>query len=171
MYVLPKAESFLRSGASARWGGNFAAGFGAPLCCGSRNNGELRPFAIHWRATALQSQREFFRRKPRFLTLEMLGNVPRPEMNCADGGHSAASFIGRRETSQWFFGTPGQSQCSIITWLGVWVGNFDGHANPAFVGRTAAAPLLFQIIDSPARGVAGTNCAASTPAGSKFENA
>jgi penicillin-binding protein 1C len=32
--------------------------------------------------------------------------------------------------------------------LAVWVGNFDGRADPAFVGRTAAAPLLFQIIDS-----------------------
>jgi penicillin-binding protein 1C len=32
--------------------------------------------------------------------------------------------------------------------LAVWIGNFDGRANPSFVGRTAAAPLLFQIIDS-----------------------
>src|SRR5205814_5277479 len=32
--------------------------------------------------------------------------------------------------------------------LAVWVGNFDGRANPAFIGRSAAGPLLFQIIDS-----------------------
>lgn len=32
--------------------------------------------------------------------------------------------------------------------LVVWVGNFDGHGNPAFVGRKAAAPLLFLIIDA-----------------------
>ena len=32
--------------------------------------------------------------------------------------------------------------------LAVWIGNFDGRPNPAFVGRSAAAPLLFQIIDS-----------------------
>jgi penicillin-binding protein 1C len=32
--------------------------------------------------------------------------------------------------------------------LAVWVGNFDGAGNPAFVGRTAAAPLLFEIIDA-----------------------
>ncbi len=31
--------------------------------------------------------------------------------------------------------------------LAVWVGNFDGKRNPAFIGRTAAAPLLFQMID------------------------
>ncbi len=32
--------------------------------------------------------------------------------------------------------------------LVVWVGNFDGAPNPLFVGRTAAAPLLFSIVDA-----------------------
>jgi penicillin-binding protein 1C len=32
--------------------------------------------------------------------------------------------------------------------LVVWVGNFDGTVNPEFVGRTAAAPLLFSVIDA-----------------------
>lgn len=32
--------------------------------------------------------------------------------------------------------------------LAVWVGNFDGSGNPAFVGIEAAAPLLFEIIDA-----------------------
>jgi penicillin-binding protein 1C len=32
--------------------------------------------------------------------------------------------------------------------LVVWVGNFDGTVNPEFVGRTAAAPLLFSMIDA-----------------------
>jgi penicillin-binding protein 1C len=32
--------------------------------------------------------------------------------------------------------------------LVVWVGNFDGAENPEFVGRTAAAPLLFRMIDA-----------------------
>jgi penicillin-binding protein 1C len=32
--------------------------------------------------------------------------------------------------------------------LAVWIGNFDGKPNPAFIGRAAAAPLLFQIIDT-----------------------
>jgi len=30
----------------------------------------------------------------------------------------------------------------------VWVGNFDGSGNPAFVGADAAAPLFFQILDA-----------------------
>jgi len=32
--------------------------------------------------------------------------------------------------------------------LVVWIGNFDGAVNPEFVGRTAAAPLLFSTIDA-----------------------
>ena len=32
--------------------------------------------------------------------------------------------------------------------LVVWVGNFDGSSNPAFIGVTAAAPLFFRIVDS-----------------------
>ena len=32
--------------------------------------------------------------------------------------------------------------------LAVWIGNFDGEGNPSFIGREAAAPLFFGIIDS-----------------------
>jgi penicillin-binding protein 1C len=32
--------------------------------------------------------------------------------------------------------------------LAVWIGNFDGEGNPAFIGREAAAPLFFEVIDS-----------------------
>ncbi len=31
--------------------------------------------------------------------------------------------------------------------LAIWVGNFDGTPNPSFVGRTAAAPLFFDVVD------------------------
>jgi membrane carboxypeptidase/penicillin-binding protein PbpC len=31
--------------------------------------------------------------------------------------------------------------------LAVWVGNFDGSSNPAFVGVQTAAPLFFHIVD------------------------
>jgi membrane carboxypeptidase/penicillin-binding protein PbpC len=32
--------------------------------------------------------------------------------------------------------------------LAVWIGNFDGQGNPAFIGVDAAAPLFFRIIDA-----------------------
>ncbi|MDR3478301.1 MAG: penicillin-binding protein 1C [Gammaproteobacteria bacterium] len=32
--------------------------------------------------------------------------------------------------------------------LAVWIGNFDNTSNPAFVGKTIAAPLMFEIVDA-----------------------
>ena len=49
--------------------------------------------------------------------------------------------------------------------LVVWVGNFDGATNPEFVGRTAAAPLLFSIIDAlrAREPMPATTCFTRTP--------
>src|SRR5882762_7136138 len=109
------------------------------------NNGELRPLRFTPRDRIAKPKR-ILSPEAAFLTLEMLGNVPRPEMNCADENHSARVYW-KTGTSHGF-----RDAWSIAVFdhyvLGVWVGNFDGRANPAFVGRTAAAPLLFQIIDS-----------------------
>lgn len=109
------------------------------------NNGELRPLGYKMR-DPIPKPKKILPPEAAFLTLEMLGNVPRPEMNCADGTHSAPVYW-KTGTSHGF-----RDAWSIAVFdhyvLGVWVGNFDGRANPAFVGRTAAAPLLFQIIDS-----------------------
>jgi penicillin-binding protein 1C len=109
------------------------------------NNGELRPLRYRTNDLIAKSRR-IPSPEASFLTLEMLGNVPRPEMNCADGSHSAPVYW-KTGTSHGF-----RDAWSIAVFdhyvLGVWVGNFDSRANPAFVGRTAAAPLLFQIVDS-----------------------
>src|SRR5947199_4787 len=109
------------------------------------NNGQLRLLRRIENDPVAKSRR-ILSPEAAFLTLEMLGNVPRPEMNCADGTHSAPVYW-KTGTSHGF-----RDAWSIAVFdhyvLGVWVGNFDGRPNPAFVGRTAAAPLLFQIIDS-----------------------
>ena len=109
------------------------------------NNGQLR-LLRRIQNDPVAKTRRILSPEAAFLTLEMLGNVPRPEMNCADGTHSAPVYW-KTGTSHGF-----RDAWSIAVFdhyvLGVWVGNFDGRANPAFVGRTAAAPLLFQIIDS-----------------------
>jgi penicillin-binding protein 1C len=109
------------------------------------NNGELRPLR-RMGSDPIAGSRRILCPEAAFLTLEMLGNVPRPEMNCADGAHSRPVYW-KTGTSHGF-----RDAWSIAVFdhyvLGVWVGNFDGRPNPAFVGRTATAPLLFQIIDS-----------------------
>jgi penicillin-binding protein 1C len=116
------------------------------------NGGQRRP--LQWinasdnltGLTGQVSSRRILSAEAAFLTLEMLGHVPRPEMNCTDGSQSAPVYW-KTGTSHGF-----RDAWSLAVFdhyvLGVWVGNFDGRASPAFIGRTAAAPLLFQLIDS-----------------------
>ena len=81
-----------------------------------------------------------------FLILDMLRDVPRPQ---------AATLIeAQRRSLAWKTGTSfGFRDAWSIGVVGhyvlaVWIGNFDGSANPGFIGREAAAPLFFSIADS-----------------------
>ena len=81
-----------------------------------------------------------------FLVLDALYDVPRPNPPTlpTDAARPVAwktgTSFGFRDA--WSVGVIGRFV------LAVWVGNFDATANPAFVGRTAAAPLFFSIADS-----------------------
>ncbi len=82
-----------------------------------------------------------------FLTLEILRECSRPDaLACASDRTAAAPVCWKTGTSfsyrdAW---TVGVFDNHI---LAVWVGNFDGLSNPGLVGRTAAAPLFFQLVD------------------------
>ena len=141
---LPKAESFY--GLALPLGGaEVSLQDLVRLYAALANNGELRPLRFTAQEGIAKPKR-ILSPEAAFLTLEMLGNVPRPELNCADGSHSARVYW-KTGTSHGF-----RDAWSVAVFdryvLGVWVGNFDGRANPALIGRTAAGPLLFQIIDS-----------------------
>jgi penicillin-binding protein 1C len=162
---LPKAESFY--GLALPLGGaEVSLQDLVRLYAALANNGELRAlrFTTHDRSA---KPKRILSPEAAFLTLEMLGNVPRPEMNCADGNHSARVYW-KTGTSHGF-----RDAWSIAVFdhyaLGVWVGNFDGRANPAFVGRTAAAPLLFQIIDSLRAGWPEPTAPHQPPAGANLK--
>jgi len=109
------------------------------------NNGELRLLRRTSRDPAAPRGRSIIMPEAAFLTLEMI-NLPRPEVGRAYSDHAAPVFW-KTGTSHGF-----RDAWSIAVFnhyvLAVWVGNFDGRANGTFVGRIAAAPLLFQIIDS-----------------------
>lgn len=81
------------------------------------------------------------------LVLDMLATSPRPNAamltNIRDSvvvAYKTGTSYGFRDA--WTLAVVGQYV------LAVWVGNFDGRGNPAFVGRSAAAPLAFEIIDA-----------------------
>ena len=110
------------------------------------NDGRLQPLHRVLNESSGESRgAELLSPEAAFLTLEMLGQVPRPGMTSADSVRDAPVFW-KTGTSHGF-----RDAWSIAVFdhyvLAVWVGNFDGRRNPAFVGRTCAAPLLFQMID------------------------
>ncbi len=109
------------------------------------NDGQLQ--SLLWTLDQPRSKRRrIISAEAAFLTLEMLGTTPRPGLDCLDSFREAPVYW-KTGTSHGF-----RDAWSIAVFdhyvLGVWIGNFDGNANPAFTGRTAAAPLLFAIIDS-----------------------
>jgi penicillin-binding protein 1C len=106
------------------------------------NNGMLQSLAYHLHSPAPGGQR-VLSPEAAFLTIEML-RTARPEI--ADTGQTEPIF--------WKTGTSNgyRDAWAVAVFdhyiMAVWVGNADGRSNPAFVGRTCAAPLLFQAIDS-----------------------
>lgn len=81
-----------------------------------------------------------------FLVLDMLGKNPRPDSLTLHNGVNSAPVAWKTGTSYayrdaWAVGVFDRYV------LAVWVGNFDGSANPALIGRQAAAPLFFNIAD------------------------
>src|SRR5213592_2331185 len=81
-----------------------------------------------------------------YVTLNMLKDNPRPgDVSAATPGPlpvywKTGTSYGFRDA--WTIGMFGPYI------LAVWVGNFDGSGNPAFVGVQVAAPLFFRVVDA-----------------------
>jgi penicillin-binding protein 1C len=82
-----------------------------------------------------------------YLVLDMLEESPRPSARLASAAPVRLPVAWKTGTSwgfrdAWTVGVFGPYV------LAVWVGNFSGESNPAFVGVQAAAPLFFELVDS-----------------------
>jgi len=83
-----------------------------------------------------------------YLTLDMLKDAPRP------GAVDLPRLVSETRPVAWKTGTSFSYRDAWTAGvfdnyvLVVWVGNFDGQENPEFVGRTAAAPLFFRVVDA-----------------------
>jgi penicillin-binding protein 1C len=116
------------------------------------NGGVLRP--VQWRIDSAEdrpaerAETRLLSREASRLVLEMLRENPRSDpapsgtrTSPGDGiPWKTGTSFGFRDA--WALGLVGHHV------LGVWVGNFDGTPNPAFVGRDAAGPLFFGIADA-----------------------
>ena len=93
-------------------------------------------------ASAGKSQR-LLSEEAAFVTLDMLRTNPRP-----DTGQPAQPSVSWKTGTSWGFRDAWTAGVFGRYVLVVWVGNFDGSSNPAFIGVSAAAPLFFNIVDA-----------------------
>lgn len=109
------------------------------------NGGEWRSIRYAQTGEKLAPAIRLMSEEASYITLDMLKDNPRP--------HESA-LATRRLPVHWKTGTSYgfRDAWSVGVFgpyvLAVWIGNFDGEANPAFIGVEAAAPLLFQAIDA-----------------------
>ena len=81
-----------------------------------------------------------------FMTLEMLKSAPRPDDPFTRKQDRVR--VAWKTGTSWGFRDAWTAGVFGPYVLVVWVGNFDGHGNPAFVGVQAAAPLFFRLVDA-----------------------
>lgn len=104
------------------------------------NHGRFAPYSLTWSNAATFP---LLSEESAYIALDMLRQNPRPDTGEPDL-HKTAWKTG----TSWGFHDAWTIGVSGNNVLAVWVGNFDGKANPAFIGIKTAAPLFFQILDS-----------------------
>jgi penicillin-binding protein 1C len=109
------------------------------------NRGELAPLRYYGTASE-QPRTRLLSEEASFMTLEMLKSAPRPED--AFARRQDLVLPAWKTGTSWGFRDAWTAGVFGPYVLVVWVGNFDGSSNPAFVGVQAAAPLFFRITDA-----------------------
>jgi penicillin-binding protein 1C len=82
-----------------------------------------------------------------FITLDMLRRNPRPDEDGTVPSRARWPIAWKTGTS-WGFRDAWSAGIVGPYVLVVWIGDFEGRGNPAFVGVDAAAPLFFRIADA-----------------------
>lgn len=108
------------------------------------NFGVFKPVRYRPDSSISQGTR-FFSEEASFITLQMLKGNPRPDLPVV--GQTGAPVYWKTGTS-WGFRDAWTVGLFGPYVLAVWVGNFDGESNPAFIGIRIAAPLFFRILDA-----------------------
>jgi penicillin-binding protein 1C len=83
-----------------------------------------------------------------YVTLEMLKDNPRPEDTLLTRSLLGVDKVAWKTGTSYGFHDAWTAGVMGPYVLLVWLGNFNGESNPAFVGVTAAAPLFFAIVDA-----------------------
>lgn len=107
--------------------------------------------SVNW-VSGEKSEKRLFSAESAYLIRQILTQNARPSHQLTD--YTISNTTTDLDTIAWKTGT---SWAFRDAWaigitgdyvVAVWIGNFSGEGNNAFVGRTAAGPLLFNIIDT-----------------------
>ncbi len=112
------------------------------------NGGELKP--LRWLSSdpLVTQATRLLSAEASFLVLQMLKDNPRPNFDISETHTNAGPSVAWKTGTSfgfrdaWAVGIVGPYA------LAVWIGNADGKPNPAFIGREAAGPLFFNIVDA-----------------------
>jgi len=108
------------------------------------NRGKWRPLRYVKEHKAMQEKPlTLLSEAASYITLDMLRQTPRPDTYAP-----ARPAVAWKTGTSWGFRDAWTGGVFGRYALVVWVGNFDGSGNPAFIGVEAAAPLFFRIIDA-----------------------
>jgi penicillin-binding protein 1C len=108
------------------------------------NRGELAP--VRYLGTQSDGRVRMLSEEASFMTLDMLKSAPRPDDPFARKQDRIRTAW--KTGTSWGFRDAWTAGVFGPYVLVVWVGNFDGQGNPAFVGVQAAAPLFFRLVDA-----------------------
>lgn len=153
LYQFLKAAGIAKMASERHYGLALALGGGevtleetAMLYAMLANRGVLAPLRYFETEPKPASSVRMLSEEAAFMTLEMLKSAPRPDdpltrkQDRVRAAWKTGTSWGFRDA--WTAGVFGPYV------LIVWVGNFDGQGNPAFVGVQAAAPLFFRMVDA-----------------------
>jgi penicillin-binding protein 1C len=109
------------------------------------NHGVLRPLR-HRTDEPIAAGTRLLSEQASFMTIDMLQQNPQPqELGFQLSGRLPVAW---KTGTSWGFRDAWTAGLFGHYVLVVWVGNFDGSSNPAFVGAQAAAPLFFRVVDA-----------------------
>lgn len=111
------------------------------------NRGFLRPLRFLQADPPSLDAERLLSAEASFMVLDMLRQNPRPDEVILQGLAHGKPVSWKTGTS-WGFRDAWTVGVFGPYLLAVWVGEFDGRSNPAFVGARAAAPLFFRMVDT-----------------------
>ncbi|MEJ2610212.1 MAG: penicillin-binding protein 1C [Candidatus Thiodiazotropha sp.] len=111
------------------------------------NQGRLRSLKMLKQTPLKSDEPPLLSPEAAFITLDMLRHNPPPNPHNLPGTSSNRAPVAWKTGTSFAFRDAWAVAVSKEHVLAVWIGNFNGRGNPAFIGRTAAGPLLFSILD------------------------